>query len=521
MADQTPEKELQEQGYPPPPPGEVGELPPGGGKWLTGEQDRHVSILNFVSHTYYWTHDEALRDSGTCNTDAMWADPVISTAIRDRQRPVVQLEWQLEARNPSDPTEKQLSQTITEILEDFPNFQQARRCLLDAIWWGRSGVELIYEWDHTAGDKRLKVRRWSPIHGDTLVFKYDGTVGYLVRGNRAREKGVENIEGRSGYAKFLDADEDQCVLVHEFEPMPSDFYRPEMAGSVHGTGYRGRVYWYWWLKQNLMRIMLNFARKAGNGFFLAGFAAGNQGELDNMRKALESQGDSSTIYVPVDQQRNVENVLKHLPVSMTGADFMLEVITYLNGMIRDAILGQSSANKAAPAGLGGSTGDHMGITDDERVKYDAVDLEFPMQKLVNVIARHIAPNVRPPRFQHLADKRQPEEIMAAVTQAMQWGLAIPKTWVQEQLGIPDVQDGDEVLSMIQPMQPAALNSTPSGVPMSGTPGPDPSMAGGGQGGQPQQAGGDPQEAALASQITPMQASRIGHPIRNGDVKSPV
>src|SRR5438045_1242959 len=90
---------LAEEGYPRPEPSPPGQMPPGGSKWITGDELRYASIYNFLSRTYYWTHDEALRDSGTCNTDAMWADAVISTAIRDRQRPVVQTEWQLEERN--------------------------------------------------------------------------------------------------------------------------------------------------------------------------------------------------------------------------------------------------------------------------------------------------------------------------------------------------------------------------------------------------------------------------------------
>ena len=496
-ADET----LFEQGYPKPEPNKPGELPPGGGKWITPSADQYVTVYNFLSRTYYWTHDEALRDSGTCNTDAMWADAVISTAIRDRQRPVVQLEWQLEPRNPSDPTEKKLADTVTQILEDIPNLQQLRRCLLDAIWWGRAGVQLIFDWDYTTGEKRMVVRRWEPIHGDTLVFKFDGTVGYLVRSNLAREPGVHIIEGRGGYAKFLNPDEEQCVLIHEFEPMPADFYRPEMAGQVHGTGYRGRVYWYWWLKQNLMRIMMNFARKVGNGFFLAGYAANNVQELQNMQNALESQSESSTIYVPTDQNRNLENVLKHLPVSLQGADFQWQVIQGLNELIRDAILGQGNANKSAPAGIGGGASEHQGMTDDERVKYDAVDLETPMQKLVNVISRHIAPGVRPPRYQHLADKRQPGEVMEAANWFMQAGGAVPKNWAQEELGIPEPQEGEETLSLIQSQQGTALTSTPAGVPLAGQPGPEQ------QGGAPpeQEGGADPETTAMAAQIQPMAA----------------
>lgn len=499
--DETP----MEKGFAPADPKVGGPMAPGNSQWITPHADQYTTLINFLSRTYHWTHDEALRDAGTCNTDAMWADCIISSAIRDRQRPVVQLEWQLECRDPSDSEEKKWKDIVTEILNDIPNFQQLRRCLLDAIWWGRSGVQLVWDWDETKGDKRLVVRKWEPIHGDTLVFKFDGTVGYLVNSMMSGKPGVHIMEGRGGLAKFLSADEDQCVLVHEFEPMPADFYRPEMAGSVRGSGYRGRVYWYWYMRQKLMRIMFDFTRKFGQGFFIAGYTSGNDLELTALQTALQSQVGNPFIYVPMDGgTRKPDEVLHHIPITMQGADFMLSLVNMLGQAIRDAILGNSASNKSAPAGIGGSQADHMGMTDDERVKYDAKDLETPLQKLVNTIYRHCAPHVRPAKFTHLSDKRQPGEIMESVQFAMNAGLAVPKTWVQEQLGIPDALPGEEVLSMIQSQQATALAGTPAGTPQAGPGGPAPGMDGGGeQGGPPQQGVVDP---SVAAQIQPMPVS---------------
>ncbi len=504
FSDPTP----MEKGYPAPPLPEPGQFTPNSSHWVTPDYERYLNQINFLSRTYFWTHDEALKNSHLCNTDAMWADPIINSAIRDRQRPVVQLEWQLEPRNPTDPIEKQLAQDITEIIEDIPNLQQLRRCLLDALWWGRSAVELVFDWDFTInGQKRMIVRDWNPIHGDSLVFKWDGTLGYLVGAQMAGREGVHPIEGRGGLVRFLTQDQEQCVLVHKFEPMPADYFKPEMAGSIKGTGYRGRVYWYWWLKHNLMRIMFDFLRKVGNGFFLAGYAAGNRTELANMKAALEQQEGASILYVPVDQNRTLEDVLKHLPVSMQGADFQWTIIQSLNEIIRQTILGEEGTTRSMPTGLGSGQSSSHGMTADERVKYDAVDLETPMQKLVNVIARYMKPGVRPPRFQHLADKREPGEVMAAVSQALQWGLTIPKTWVQEQLGIPEPNEGDETLSLIQQQQAAALNAAPAGVPMEGQPGPaaGPAPDGAAPAAGPDQASAaeSGETAALAAQIQPM------------------
>lgn len=487
---------LPERGYPQTevPPNQ--HMPPGGSKWVLPHYLQNLTFMNFVSRSYFWTHDEALRDS-ECNAEAMLADAVISTALTDRYRPVCQLEWQLEPRNPTDPAEKQLAEDITSILDDIPRFQDMRRCLLEAIWYGRSGVQVVCKWsEHQEG--RLEIDNWTPIHGDSLVFKFSGQVGIMCNPGMD-DPGCENIEGRGGRAKFLSKRESEVVLIHEFEPSATPYFRQEMAGQVHGSGMRGRVYWFWWIRQQLLRIMLDFLRKAGNGFFLAGYEAGNRTERAAMQKAMEQQAGQPVLYVPIDQNRGLDKVLQHLPSSMTGADFQWMVWNGMNALIRDAILGQSNANKAAPAGLGGSQSEHQGMTDDERVKYDAQAIETPLQKLVNLIAKYMRPNVRPPKFKHLADKRNPLEVIAAVDKAMSWGLVVPKSWVQQELGIPDVNEGDEVLGMIQSQQATAMTSAPSGAPMAGPAGPQEGM----QGAPPQQAQPQDDTAQLASQIEPI------------------
>lgn len=482
----------REAGYPPARLPDPGTLPAGGNRWLTPHFQQALSVLNQVSRTYWWTHDEALRDS-RCNADAMWRDAVISTAVRDRQRPVVQLEWQLEPRDPTDQDQKGLAEALTEVLEDVPDFQQYRRSLLDAIWWGRAANQNVYAWDDR-DPKVMRVQQWTPVHGDSLVFKFDGTPGVMVN-PQVTGRGIELVEGRGGKARFFDAAEQECLIVHEFEREAAPYYQFEMAGSVHGSGYRGRVYWYWWLKHNLQRVLMDFMRKVGNGFFLVGYAAGNRTELEAVTTAMEKQGGQPIIYVPIDPQRpSLDETIKHLATSMQGADFQWTLIEGLNQLIRDAILGQGMANKAAPAGIGGSNADHMGMTDDERVKYDAVDLETPMQKLVNVLARWTRPGVRPPRFQHMADKREPLEFMQAVQFAMGAGMAVSEDGVRSELGLPKPNDGDNVLSMVQGQQAAAMGAVPGGVPMQGQPGPA-----GGPADPNAQAAAD---AQLAQQIQP-------------------
>jgi hypothetical protein len=508
---------VSELGYPKPDPAPAGELPPGGAKWLVPHHWQHSAVLDWLGRTYHWTHDDALRDSET-NAEAMWADTVINSAVMARVQPVVGLEHQLEPRDPSDKAQKDLADDLAEVLEDVPDFQGLKVNLARGCWPGRAAVQVVLKWDFASGRQRLLVDSWDPIHGDSLVFKFDGSPGILVNSQLVGRPNVERVSGRGGAAYFPPPEKRQCLVVYEFERQPAAFFRPELAGSVHGSGLRGQVYWYWWLRHNLSRFLFDFVRKAGQGFFLAGYPAGQRQSLVEMKKALEEQAGNPIIYVPLDGQMDMDRVLKHLGVNLSGSELQLRIISYLNDLIRDRILGETNANRPAPTGIGGTQAEQRGMTDDERVKYDAKSLEAPLQYLINTLARNMRPNVRPPKFRFLCDKRNPEELIGSANWFMQAGGTIPKSWAQQQLGIPDPQPGDDVLGIVQAQQATALGAVPAGVPMQGTPGPaaPPGQPGQAGLGAPPQAA-DPQEAALAAQIQPdggrAQMARPAEPVR--------
>jgi len=156
------------------------------------------------------------------------------------------------------------------------------------------------------------------------------------------------------------------------------------------------------------------------------------------------------------------------------------IVTGINELIRSCILGESLTTEASNTGLGSNLGDQHGITADDRTKYMAQDLEYPMQRLVNVLNKKNCPLNPPPRYKLLADKRNPEEIMNAVDKAMTWGIPVPQAWVQDQLGIPTPIGNEPILTIIQPMQATAMSGQPAETPMVGPSGPVPPGGAGGQ-----------------------------------------
>ena len=81
-----------EQGFPIAEPHAENGKVPGEGAFPLAHFQTFNSIVNYVSRTYRWRFDEALRDS-LQNSLAMRRDPVVMHALRMRQIPTAQLSW--------------------------------------------------------------------------------------------------------------------------------------------------------------------------------------------------------------------------------------------------------------------------------------------------------------------------------------------------------------------------------------------------------------------------------------------
>ena len=145
-----------------------GSLPLNGGLWTMPHYETFVAFMNQATRTYWWSFDEALHDS-TCNANAMWNDLTIRDPLSSRQRPVALLEWNIEPLNQGNKLEVACAAKLTNVLKDIPMFQQMKRCLLDAMFFGKSGVQLLMKWDYSLGYKRAIISDWYPVHGDTTA----------------------------------------------------------------------------------------------------------------------------------------------------------------------------------------------------------------------------------------------------------------------------------------------------------------------------------------------------------------
>lgn len=496
----------REMGFPPPAPPPVGNAVPGFGGYTTPHFLSFSALVQTAARTYRYTTDQALANNPS-DARAMWRDVVIYKALRARQRPVAQLGWSLEPKDETDPAEVEASKLVTEIIEATPRFQQFKVALLNAAWFGKCAVEIDYQWETWYGRQVMTVRDWTPVNGDKLRFKWDGTPGVLVS---AMYPGSWEATDW-GMAHFLTAREREQYVIHKFEPDDADWVEGELAGAVHGVGLRGRVYWFWWLKQQVFALMLNYLERFSNGLTIFYYDAHNTAAKEEAEAAAKQQfSNTALLYPRWLRDGAAPNGVERLEVGTASPTLLWNLVDeYFDPIITQAFVGQTlSSDHTGSGGLGGGgVAKFQSETLDEIIAYDAIDLADTIQNdFVKVLYRYNAPGVRPGKFDFAIDTPNSEEILGYASQLYEMGMALDGEELRKLGQVQKPKPGGEIVSKIGAMQQAAMLAQPQGVPVAGPAGP----AGGatvpsqGAPASPQAVPGD-----LTGQATPAMAYRRG------------
>lgn len=456
----------EEQGFPgvPAQPIFTGGLPLGMGKYAIPQQLTFQGIINSINHVYPYTHDEALLHSRE-NAERMRFDPVIDACLRLRMMAVALLTWHLEPDDDSSPAEVKAAEESEKILKSVPGQLNMQRSLLDATFVGRSAWQNRWRW------KTKRGRQWMfptvtgrHIDGDKLVFGWGDEVGILVQG--AFVGPTRNTE--RGRAYFLTPSEREQVIVHKFEPTDASFYRPQNAGSIHGTGLRGRLYWLWSLKSRIWSLGIDYLEWFAQGLTAYYFESGNKNAMTEMKSWIEQQAGSKVILVPrmKDGGPGYKPIERFEP-NATSSQFLQALLTdYFDDLIVRHILGQTSTTQSVSTGLGSGVQPAHSMTFENVVKYDATALqETESQDYIRVFYAYNHPGMEPARLVFDIDSPNVQQMIENATAIWQMGGRIDEEALLDTAGLPVPGPDSTILSNVQPMQPAAVDGTPEGVPM--------------------------------------------------------
>lgn len=363
--------------------------------------------------------DEAMRHNRQ-NALAMRRDCRIMGWLRERKEGTVSRKWNLEIPDETDPVQVAVRDGMTQIIKDIPRLKRIFRWALEAIWYGRYGVQLKWgekEMDlpaiqmpglfplgndrqsllqkHLAGGGELRAGKDGktaepkpqterrkvttildsrPVNGDKLNFCWDGTpligvyAGYEGKLERegAQIKKVKDL-GEQGPVLTWDNEKPVLILkgewrerflIHTHDPDDADYYEAEKAGGVFGVGARSRIYWLNWLRMDYAAWINDLFDRVGLGIVVVKYEVGNVAAKAEAEIVAKRWNRRSVVAIPVspDQMRTGGGI-EIVDVPTAGALVVQQLIEYADKHIERYLLGQSmSSGESGREGMGGTAG---------------------------------------------------------------------------------------------------------------------------------------------------------------------
>ena len=441
--------------------------------------------------------DEALRYARQ-QALVMLHDPALQAPVQERKLGVVSLKHHIECEDEQDPEQVRARDLMTRIVKRTPNLKQLFWNLLDAVWYGRAGVQVLNQWDllslpapalavgaaGVAGGRPqqflagpvpraalgasvtppaakeqvrcLLVRQHMPVQGDKIGHKLDGTPYVLVNSAEAsRIPGAElTLTTTGGHGLVLRGDWRERFILHRHLSEDRDFLlETEQAEAVHGVGLRHVVFWLNFLKLELLEWITTYMERVGLGLTLWLYQAGNKDALAEAKKAAADNSRKNNLFVPVwpGQTGRLQGGVERVETPTAGVEALRQQIEYIDEKIERYVIGQTLSSDSEGSGLGGSgVASLHAQTKHKIIAFDADNLaETLTTDFVRVRARWAIPG-RPDLWQCLRwvfdhDAVDPSKQLEAVAKASGLGVTFKENEVRGLTGLSDPGPGDAVV----------------------------------------------------------------------------
>lgn len=433
----------------------------------------------------YRASDEAINHSLE-NARFMRNDCGIMECLEARQRATALLDWGLEPEDETSQEQKDLCEALERILRRMKQFVEYRRVLLEALWFGRYGIQHTYNWTRIGGKMRClpwptyheeqESYGWLPVNGDKLVFRYnDGTVSSSARpgqvgirvggrwsaGDKISNKWTVEATDR-GLAYFLDPWERNLLAIHKHQIEDGAWEDPQGAGGIHGVGIRSRIYWDWFQKQESLAFLMEYLERSAGGIELWYYPQGNKQAKDETETAAKerigNQRNIITVPMPIGEDGNGYGV-QIIEPGMAGIESLKDILqTYYGHRIKRYILGQILTSEAEATGMGSGLAEMHMDSFMMIVRYDATKLEETItDQLVTPIKNFNYPKASGLhiRFRIKTDAPDLEKKLEAYQRAWEMGAKLRERDVMDAIGASMPADDDRVLQ-----NPAAMPQQP-------------------------------------------------------------
>lgn len=465
------------------------------GGYEAGVAIPHVIQLASVAQSAWQTYmqgraDEALRNDRDF-AKAMRRDAKLEGPLEERYLGTSSLEWHLESEDMKDPKQSAIVDNMTKVVKGGYRLQEMIMNLLEAVWYGKYGVQVVYE-RKPFNFKDMNGQPWrgdaptikyhEPVHGDNIGFKWDRTPYILVNSQRAKE--IPNAEitmTNRGRGVLLRGTFRSRFIIHHHRTRGADFFDVDRAEAIHGVGLRDVLYWTWWLRNEWLGNTADWCERTGLGVRVWYYNASNPDSYAKTLAAAKNQTDRTNLLVPrfTNQVGKSAEGVEFVDTNGAGVELLLKLIKHLEESAERYIIGQTLSSDSEGSGLGGAgVADLHADTKSKIIAWDANNLaETLTEDYIRPLRHWMYPSEDVDvRWKFNINVPDPEKVLNACQTFTGMGGTLKADSVRELIpGQSKPEDGDEVLGGQQAMPGVG----PDGQPL---PGGDPTqqLFGGGQ-----------------------------------------
>jgi hypothetical protein len=335
-----------------------------------------TALWNFVSRTYWSRSDEALRENFQ-NALAARRDAFIYELLRSRQLPVAELSDSIDVDDPEDPQQTEVAETLSHLIKRIPNFQQMKLNLLEALWFGKNGVQLTWDYINYGGNKYLSVVDFADVQGDKIIWRYEDDVPGILVNRNFSPPGAAIVMTDRGSALLLTTPywRDRFII-HAHEKSDSDYqFESQLAGRIKGVGLRDRCWFVYQLRLEILSWLTDALQRLGtNGMLIGYYDSGNTKAMNAMIEGLKILSRDNVVAMPNDVESKDIQRIDHIEPAGVAYDVLFKAVQYCDEILRRLVLGQNLSTESAATGLGSGVADFQKGTLQNILRFDAANL---------------------------------------------------------------------------------------------------------------------------------------------------
>jgi phage gp29-like protein len=405
-----------------------------------------------VQRTFFRTASLMLRNSSLAyrldpNYSAMMrADADIEGVLRSLLVTLAGLEWAVVPTDDENPRLVKLAQRVSAIVDAIPRRSDLFRALHEAVWYGCSAANLVYDRDPILG---VRIKEWFPFASDSLAFDQYGNLAMRVGSAYINEPSVTDL-GFDSLVHLFDENERRAIVLHRVFTTAPSFIDPNTSEAVYrGVGARDVCWYIWLLKQEVLQNAAAYIERYALGIRVGYYPAGNDAAKSEMLTILQNLVNDNSVVLPRIGPNESMYDIDIKDANAGRAQIFMELVNWLSSKLKEAILGQSLSSEAGGTGMGSGVADLHADTLSRVIRYHADALaESVNSDLVRVIATMLGASeeeARGIRFEFAPERPNAKERMEAIQAFVQLGGRVSEREVRDLLGLSEPEDGEAIL----------------------------------------------------------------------------